>query len=293
MAEPSSARPRHPVGRVLLMDRTLESGKSRGGGVCLMVNSSWCNSVVYIPPEPDTDTALYELLEALTQDQTQHWDAALILAGDFNSANLKRGVPDFYRHITCPTRGERTLDHCYNTIKDGYKAQSRPPFGKSEHSAIFLMPKYKQRLKQEVPAQSEGHLVATLQYALDDADWDMFRCSSDDINVFTEAVVGFIRTFPNQKLWVDKTIRNAAGPDEISGQVLRACADQLAPVFTEIFNLSSTQLVIPKCFKESIIVPVPKKTHSAFQRLPPCSPDLNSDEVLGATGQRLHHLFTT
>ncbi|KAK3520802.1 hypothetical protein QTP70_032376, partial [Hemibagrus guttatus] len=36
--------------------------------------------------------------------------------------------------------------------------------------------------------------------------------------------------------------RKAAGPDGISGRVLRACADQLAPVFTEIFNLSLTQL---------------------------------------------------
>ncbi|KAI5623032.1 gastrula zinc finger protein XlCGF28.1-like [Silurus asotus] len=29
---------------VYRMDRTLESGKSRGGGVCLMVNNHWCNS---------------------------------------------------------------------------------------------------------------------------------------------------------------------------------------------------------------------------------------------------------
>ncbi|KAK3521026.1 hypothetical protein QTP86_000581 [Hemibagrus guttatus] len=57
--------------------------------------------------------------------------------------------------------------------------------------------------------------------------------------------------------------RKAAGPDGISGRVLRACADQLAPVFTEIFNLSLTQSVIPTCFKESIIVPVLKKTHPA------------------------------
>ncbi|KAK3534953.1 hypothetical protein QTP70_002045 [Hemibagrus guttatus] len=57
--------------------------------------------------------------------------------------------------------------------------------------------------------------------------------------------------------------RKAAGPDRISGRVLKSCADQLAPVFTEIFNLSLTQSVIPTCFKESIIVPVPKKTHPA------------------------------
>ncbi|KAK3513077.1 hypothetical protein QTP70_000956 [Hemibagrus guttatus] len=57
--------------------------------------------------------------------------------------------------------------------------------------------------------------------------------------------------------------RKAAEPVKISDRVLRVCADQLVPVFTEIFNLSLTQSVIPTCFKESIIVPVPKKTHPA------------------------------
>lgn len=248
--------------------------------------------------------------------------------------------------------------------------------------------------------------MTALQDALDDADWDMFWRSSDDINMFTEAVVGFIgkladdtaertiiRMFPNQKPWVDKNIRDAlrsrtaayneglvsgnmdlykaasynvrsvvrkakrsygeilesqlrqcdsrslwkglrtitdykrpassmmnadasladelntfyarfdatatktngcarsectsednafiitehamrntfrrvntrkaAGPDAIPGRVLRACADQLAPVFTEIFNLSLAQAVVPTCFKQSIIVPVPKKQQPA------------------------------
>ncbi|KAK0154258.1 putative RNA-directed DNA polymerase from transposon BS [Merluccius polli] len=53
--------------------------------------------------------------------------------------------------------------------------------------------------------------------------------------------------------------RKAAGPDGITGRVLRTCADQLAPVFTEIFNLSLSQCIIPTCFKCSTIVPVPKK----------------------------------
>ncbi|KAK3550800.1 hypothetical protein QTP70_005722 [Hemibagrus guttatus] len=232
-------------------------GKSRGGGMCLMVNSSWCNSASVVPltrsctpnlelltikccpfylpweftsaiistvhilPQADTDTALYKLHEALTQHQTQHRDTARFVVGNFSSANIKRATPNLYQH------GKRTLDHCYTKIKDGYKAQSHPPFGKSDHATIFLMPKYKQRLKQEVLAQRDfvcctDQSVATLQDALNDADWDMFRCSSDDVNVFTEAVVGFIgklandtvqktiiRTFPNQKLWVDETIHNA------------------------------------------------------------------------------------
>ncbi|KAK3546968.1 hypothetical protein QTP86_007292 [Hemibagrus guttatus] len=57
--------------------------------------------------------------------------------------------------------------------------------------------------------------------------------------------------------------RKAAGPDGITGRVLKACADQLAPVFTEIFNLSLEQSMIPTCFKQSTIVPVPKKPQPA------------------------------
>ena len=38
------------------------------------------------------------------------------------------------------------------------------------------------------------------------------------------------------------------------------CADQLASVFTNIFNLSLTESIIPTCFKHITIVPVPKNT---------------------------------
>ncbi|KAK1802036.1 hypothetical protein P4O66_004368 [Electrophorus voltai] len=53
--------------------------------------------------------------------------------------------------------------------------------------------------------------------------------------------------------------RKVAGPNGICGRVLKACADQLAPVFTDIFNLSLTLGIVPSSFKRSTIVPVPKK----------------------------------
>ena len=49
------------------------------------------------------------------------------------------------------TRGQKTLDHIYSTYRDSYKALPRPPFGKSDHNSILLIPAYKQKLKQEVP----------------------------------------------------------------------------------------------------------------------------------------------
>ena len=54
--------------------------------------------------------------------------------------------------------------------------------------------------------------------------------------------------------------RKASGPDGVLGRVLRDCADQLAPVFTKIFNQSLSQAIIPPCLKTSTIIPVPKKS---------------------------------
>ncbi len=136
-------------------------------------------------------------------------------------------MPNFHQHISCPTRGLNTLDHCYTQLKNAYKAHSLPAFGKSDHATIFLTPEYKQRIVQDPPVEREvtrwsSHSEATLQADLDDVDWDMFRASSSDVSEFTEVALSFvntlteqatetvtIRTFSNQKPWVDRTIRDA------------------------------------------------------------------------------------
>ncbi len=51
-------------------------------------------------------------------------------------------------------------------------------------------------------------------------------------------------------------VRKAAGPDGITGRVLRSCADQLAGLFTSIFNESLATSVVPTSFKKSVIIPV-------------------------------------
>ncbi len=431
---------------VLRMDRTAEAGKTKGGGVCFMINKKWCDprnisilsrscsphlehlsiicrpfylprefssilvSAVYIPPQADTSVALSKLHDELSGYINKHPDAACIIAGDFNKANLKKVIPNFHQHISCPTRGLNTLDHCYTQFKNAYKAHSLPAFGKSDHVTIFLTPDYKQRIVQEPPVVREvtrwsSHSEATLQASLDDVDWDMFRASSSDVSEFTEVALSFvntlteqatetvtIKTFSNQKPWVDRTIRDAvnhrtaaynagilsgnmgeykaswyalrravraakrrynerieshfqlndsrrmwqglkticssgnnssvevradpllaeelntfygrfernggatqpisasgssrqssnhvftmseddvrrelrrvnvrkaAGPDGITGRVLRSCADQLAGLFTSIFNESLATSVVPTPFKKSVIIPVPKNS---------------------------------
>jgi hypothetical protein len=62
------------------------------------------------------------------------------------------------------------------------------------------------------------------------------------------------------KTFKQVNIHKAAGPDRLPGCVLRACADQLASVFTDIFKLSLSESIITKYFKPNTIVHVPKNT---------------------------------
>ena len=54
-------------------------------------------------------------------------------------------------------------------------------------------------------------------------------------------------------------VNKAAGPDKITTKLLKTCASELTPVFTHIFNWSLETCCVPKCFKRSTIIPVPKK----------------------------------
>ncbi len=53
--------------------------------------------------------------------------------------------------------------------------------------------------------------------------------------------------------------RKAPGPDGVTPVCLKSCADQLASIFTQIFNRSLELCEVPSCFKRSTIFPLPKK----------------------------------
>jgi hypothetical protein len=138
--------------------------------------------------------ALNELYGAIHKQETAHPEAEFLVGGDFNAGWLKTFLPPFYQHISCATRGAKTLDHFYSTHKN---ALFLLPFDKSDHDCILLLPVYKQKLKQEVP------VMCSIRKWVDDADtwlqdcftstaWDIFWDSSDNIEEFTTTVTGFI-----------------------------------------------------------------------------------------------------
>ncbi len=152
------------AGRTMLcQDRTKDSGKSRGGGLCIYVYENWCNNgtiidrhcspdieymsvrcrpffllreltvvivtAVYIPPDASVNTALSLLLNTINEQQHVYPNGVHIIAGDFNKSNLKTVLPKLYQHVKCSTRGENTLDHVYTNIKHAYRAIPLPHLG--------------------------------------------------------------------------------------------------------------------------------------------------------------------
>ena len=89
-----------------------------------------------------------------------------------------------------------------------------------------------------------------------------------DSCVITLSVADVSKTFKQVN------IHKAMGTSGLPGRVLRACADQLPSVFTDIFNLSLTESVKSTCFKQTTIVPVPKKVKVTY------STHVGSHEVL-------------
>ncbi len=53
--------------------------------------------------------------------------------------------------------------------------------------------------------------------------------------------------------------RKAPGQDGVTPACLKTCADQLAHIFSQIFNRSLELCEVPACFKRSTIIPIPKK----------------------------------
>ncbi len=76
---------------------------------------------VYIPPCANAKDALHELYSTISEQQTNNPDGFFIIVGDFNQANLKTVFPKFYQHVNFATRGNRTLDFVYTTVKNAYK----------------------------------------------------------------------------------------------------------------------------------------------------------------------------
>lgn len=70
------------------------------------------------------------------------------------------------------------------------------------HSSIFLLPAYKQKLKPIVRFIHcfSNQLDAELQVCFDHVDWNLFHDASDNISTYTDAIMEFIQKYVKNTL---------------------------------------------------------------------------------------------
>ena len=224
-------------------DRNENSGKSKGGGLCMYINNNWCTNtvtvdthccpnleymtvkcrplyipreftvvmttVVYIPPGANANVAIGLLHGSISGHLSKYPDAVHIIAGDFNHSDLKAALPKFHQHVKCATRGANTLDKVYTNIKLGYRAKQLPHLGKSDHMSLLLIPAYAP-LRRTAPITIKTvktwpeDATQQLQDCFDSTNWDVFE--HQDLELFTDSVLCYIKHCTDT-VTVDKRIR--------------------------------------------------------------------------------------
>eukprot|EP00061_Rhincodon_typus_P003753 g20888.t1 len=94
-------------------------------------------TVVYIPLCVEVKHACDEIYTVTNNLGMEYSETLFIVASDFNQAKLKSVLPKYHQHVSRPSRGPNTLEHCYTTIKDTYCSIPCPQFGKSDHKAVI------------------------------------------------------------------------------------------------------------------------------------------------------------
>ncbi len=113
---------------------------------------------VYIPPSSNNinrSEALHDLYQHISEQQTAHPDAFLILAGDFNHADLKSAFPKIHQHVDFPTRGKKYTGLCLHHPERSLQGPPLPHLGTSDHITVMLMPAYRPLVKVIKPTHKQ------------------------------------------------------------------------------------------------------------------------------------------
>ncbi|XP_078791709.1 uncharacterized protein LOC110013806 isoform X2 [Oryzias latipes] len=254
-----------------------QSGKKKGGGLAVFVNDRWCNPnhitvkeqhcskdielvavsvgpyylprefshvlvvTVYIPPSADAAVACDRVHGTVSQLQTQHPQALILISGDFNHActPLSATLSNFTQYVNCLTRDRKTLDLFYANIKNAYASAPLPPLGRSDHNLVHLSSAYTPVVKQQKPQIKTvkiwtEEVTERLRDCFSTTDWDVL-CSphGEDIDSLTDCITDYVnfcventvqtksvQCFSNNKPWVTpelKTLLNEKKRAFLSG----------------------------------------------------------------------------
>ncbi len=175
---------------------------------------------------------------------------------------LRQAKEDAYRKgdKVLYKQAKYTLENEVRVAKRNYSGKLRNKFSSSDSDSVWKGMKDITSYKTPSPSTVETQLMA------DDLNEFYCRFERTPFTPFTPPATPLSPT-PILQIKEDDVCqvfkknkrRKAPGPDGVSPACLKICADQLAPIFTQIFNRSLELCEVPSCFKRSTIIPVPKK----------------------------------
>ncbi len=172
---------------------------------------------------------------------------------------LRQAKEDVYRKgdKVLYKQAKYTLEKEIRMAKRNYSGKLRNKFSSSDSASVWKGMKDITSYKTPSPSTVENQQMAD--------DLNEFYCRFEK-TPFTPPATPLSTTPTLQKreddvcqVFKKNKRRKAPGPDGVSPACLKSCADQLAPIFTQIFNRSLELCEVPSCFKRSTIIPVPKK----------------------------------
>lgn len=239
---------------------TFKTQKTVGGGLCMAVNNRWATNFTlretdcskhyeimvvsfrphYLPreftqitvilvyvPGPDFILAAECIADIFNNIVNRVGDQPVFLLGDFNRCDIAIHLPYLEQYVTCVTRLEKTLDLCYGNIPSAYISKARPPLGRSDHNAVLLLPRYKQKFKTEkVQTRTvqvwDFESTEKLRGCFEVTDWDVFvKDCGNDVDMLNASISGYVdfcvdsvipvknvRCYPNNKPWVTKDLKH-------------------------------------------------------------------------------------
>ncbi len=199
------------------MDRNINSGKERGGGICVFIKDSWSNNytmkdtvctldlesiclnlrpfylhkdfrdificAVYIPLSGNAFKAASRIADCVHEQVKNEPDASIFVIGDVNRCKLEQAFPGFQQYVKSGTRKNSILDKCC-TIKEAYTARIRPPLLNSDHNTIQLIPTFKYAIKRSKPVSKiisvwQDECTKKLSGCFFSTDWEVLYRDND------------------------------------------------------------------------------------------------------------------
>ncbi len=182
--------------------------------------------LVYVPG-PDFMLAAENIADTFNNIANGVGDQPVFLLGDFNRCDVTKFLQNLEQYVTSATRLDKTLDLCYENIPGAYISKVCPPLGRSDHNAVLLLPRYKQKLKTEKVQTRSFHVwdfdsIETLKGCFEVTDWNVFlKDCENDVDMLNASISGYVdfcvhsvipvkpvKCYPNNKPWVTKDLKH-------------------------------------------------------------------------------------